>query len=305
MPAPALVDELAEGVELQLPGGLVSDPHRRGAAPALEPFHLLLAEPALAADAEENLQVLGVAGGAALDEAAELVGVALAAELGQRAHGHRRVAHPAVAVVPVALAAQLAHLRQRGGRGGGDRAGRLVGEGFQGQRGAHRAGEGVDHLALRAAPPLAPPLFGPAEAGVDRAGVERVEVLQRVELDRPPVGELEPAPLALADRRLAAQHVAAVELEPDLAAQDQPVVAADRREDPAVLAGVAQPGLHLAVVEARLEVDAKLERAGEALDDAQDARDSPRVRRRREEVEQPRLAALAAQRVSSTIVPSR
>ena len=57
------------------------------------------------------------------------------------ARGHRRVAQPAVAVVPVAHAAEL--LGQRGRRGGEDRARRPVAEAAQRQRAAQ-------HLARRA-----------------------------------------------------------------------------------------------------------------------------------------------------------
>src|SRR3954452_9213714 len=103
IPAPALLDQLAEDVELRLLGGLVPDPHRLRSAVSIESeVDLLLA--ALATDAVHDLQVLGIPSRAALDEAPEGVGLAVATEIAQRARGEGRVADPAVAVVPVALA---------------------------------------------------------------------------------------------------------------------------------------------------------------------------------------------------------
>ena len=103
MPAPRQIHQLPERVELQLAGRLVADPHRRRAAVAVE-VDLLLDHPALATDAVEDLEVLGVAGGAALDETAELIRLAFAAQLRQRPRAERRIADPGVAVVPVAPA---------------------------------------------------------------------------------------------------------------------------------------------------------------------------------------------------------
>ena len=75
VPAPGEVDQLAVGVELELPGRAVADAHRADAAPALELGQLLLADAARAVHAVEDLQVLGGAGARALDEAPERVGL--------------------------------------------------------------------------------------------------------------------------------------------------------------------------------------------------------------------------------------
>ncbi len=63
MPPPGEVDELAVGVELALTGRAVADPDRAGAAPALEIAELQRRQAALAADAVDDLEVTGVAGG--------------------------------------------------------------------------------------------------------------------------------------------------------------------------------------------------------------------------------------------------
>ena len=81
-------------------------------------------------DGVERVQPLRVAAGAldaAVHPAQERLGLLQRAEVDERARGHRGVAQPAVAVVPVAHAAEL--LGQRGGRRGEDRAGRLGGTG--------------------------------------------------------------------------------------------------------------------------------------------------------------------------------
>ena len=83
------------------------------------------------------------------DELHEVVGLPVEAERVQPPQRERRVAHPAVAVVPVALA--TGRLGQRGGRGGDRRAGRRVGQSLQRQR--------------RALQMLAPPVVREAPAG--------------------------------------------------------------------------------------------------------------------------------------------
>src|SRR5207248_3334389 len=57
VPAPGEIEDLAEGVELQLVGGVVARAHRTRAvvAPEVEAFG---GDPALAADPEEDLQVV-------------------------------------------------------------------------------------------------------------------------------------------------------------------------------------------------------------------------------------------------------
>src|SRR6185295_3778122 len=95
VPAPALIEDLAVGVELELAGGRVAGAGRRGAAISLEMIELYLAQAALAFDPEQNLEVVGVAGGAALDEAPEPVGLIDVTELGEGVRREGRVADPA------------------------------------------------------------------------------------------------------------------------------------------------------------------------------------------------------------------
>ena len=121
------VDQLAVDVELELVGGAVADPHRRRAAVALEVVEHLLGELGAAVDPVHDLQRARLAGrgvaeavGEPVHERRRLLGEP---EAQQGVEGERGVADPGVAVVPVALAAEL--LGQAGGRGGDDRAGRL------------------------------------------------------------------------------------------------------------------------------------------------------------------------------------
>jgi hypothetical protein len=87
VPAPALLHQLAVGVELKLADGRVADPHRADSAVAGEMVERDLVQSALATHPVERLHVLGVAGRAAFDEAPELVGLGLEPESGQRASG--------------------------------------------------------------------------------------------------------------------------------------------------------------------------------------------------------------------------
>src|SRR5205085_6838170 len=105
VPLPRQVEQIAEHVELQLLGGGVADADGRRPLVPLELRELELDEATLAARAVHDLQVLGAARGAAFDEAPEAVGLLLEAELTERSHSELSVAHPAVAVVPVATMA--------------------------------------------------------------------------------------------------------------------------------------------------------------------------------------------------------
>src|SRR5438309_1848622 len=100
VPAPREVQQLAERVELELLGRLVAGAYWLRARVAGQ-VELLLADAPLAADPVEDLQVVGVSGRAADDEVAEARGLALASQVGERVGAERRVADPAVAVVPV------------------------------------------------------------------------------------------------------------------------------------------------------------------------------------------------------------
>ena len=141
------VDQLAVDVELKLRGGAVSDPHRGRALVALEVVEHLLGEVGAAVDAVHDLERaalavvrLAEAVGEPREELLRLLGEP---ERQERVHREGGVAHPGVAVVPVALAADV--LGQARGRSGHDRAGRAVGEQLERQR------RPVHHLAPAAA----------------------------------------------------------------------------------------------------------------------------------------------------------
>ena len=134
---PQHVEQLAVHVELQLRVRAVAGAYRSRALVAGEPVELELREPALAADAVHRLQLLGVTGRGAEQPLAPAQRLGLVAADQERLERQRRVAHPAVAVVPVPGAAD--RLGQRSGRRGDDAAGRLGGQRLQReQRPQHR-----------------------------------------------------------------------------------------------------------------------------------------------------------------------
>src|SRR4051812_48352287 len=89
VPLPRQVEEVPVDIELQLLGGGVADAHGCRALVPLE-RELELDQAALSADAVHDLQVVDAARRAALDEAAEPVGLPLETQLAQRANGELR-----------------------------------------------------------------------------------------------------------------------------------------------------------------------------------------------------------------------
>ena len=170
------IGDRAEDVELDLAVGGVADPHRprpgvpgqrvdHGLGAELEPF-----------DRVEGMQPLRVAAGprdAPVDPVQKRLGLVERAEVDEHARRHRSVAEPAVAVVPVAHAAELLGERHR--RRGQDRACRLVDEAAQRQRAA-------DDLLPRdfgqpePGDPVERRLLGPRLPILDRIGM-RVDVV--------------------------------------------------------------------------------------------------------------------------------
>ena len=117
--------QLAEHVGLPLLHGSVADPHRPRPGVPGEVVEGVLGKVPGAVDGVHDLEVVRVAGHGAqqpVPPEPRLVGVP---GVDQRLDGQGGVAQPAVAVVPVPLAAEL--LGQRGGRGGDDAARLLVG----------------------------------------------------------------------------------------------------------------------------------------------------------------------------------
>ncbi len=129
------VDQRAIDVQLELSGGGVPDPHRRGPEVTLEVGQLILGQVAAPVDAVHDLQRAGLLGAphdpVLGDEAHERLGLRGEAQTEHGVDAEGRVTDPDVAVVPVALAADL--LGKAGGRRGDDRAGGRVGEQLQDQ----------------------------------------------------------------------------------------------------------------------------------------------------------------------------
>ena len=123
------IHQLAEDVDLQLIARGVADPHRLRALVPREPGQLELRQPALAGDAVHDLDVRRIARDRAQEPAAPLLRFVDVAAVQQREQRQRRVAEPAVAVVPVAHASDP--LRQRRRRRSDDAAGRRVGQRLQ------------------------------------------------------------------------------------------------------------------------------------------------------------------------------
>ena len=116
------VHDLAEHVELQLGVRRIADAHRRGFLVAGQPVGVPFGEPPLAADAVHDLQLIRAAGDRAQQPFAPSLRFFVIAGMHGAEQRQRGVAQPAIAVIPIALAAEP--LRQRRGRRGDDAAGR-------------------------------------------------------------------------------------------------------------------------------------------------------------------------------------
>ena len=127
-------EDLAQDVGLALVHGTVADADRQRAGVPGEAVELALGEVAAALDGVHHLHVGRVSGDGAQQPVAPVVRIVGAPGGEQRLQGEGRVAQPAVAVVPVALAAEV--LGQGGGRRGDDAAGVHVGEPAEGHQAA-------------------------------------------------------------------------------------------------------------------------------------------------------------------------
>ena len=195
------VEHRAEDVVLALVEGAVADPHRPRAGVAGEVVARRLGQVAAAVDPVHDLQRAVLGRLDVGDELHELVGLPVEVEPVERLQREGRVAHPGVAVVPVALAAR--RLRQRRRERRDRRAGRHVGQALDRQRRAlDRVAEAVVGDA-RPAEPGAPEarrrgdprlrlvdvagrgeLLGPGERAVRAlAGLEHVPPADAVALD--------------------------------------------------------------------------------------------------------------------------
>ena len=126
------VEHGAEHVVLALVEGAVADPHRARALVAAEVIERRLGEVHLALDPVHDLQRAVLAAGHVGDVLDEVVGLPVQTQRVQPPQREGGVAHPAVAVVPVAFPA--GRLRQRGGGRGHERAGGHERQSLQRQR---------------------------------------------------------------------------------------------------------------------------------------------------------------------------
>ncbi len=248
------VEDLAPDVELQLPGGLVADAHRRGPLVPLQPRQLHLRQPSGAVEGVHDLQVTRVARDRAQQPLPPGAGLL---EVAREQHGLERVggvAQPAVPVVPVPGAAEL--LRQ-GRRDGGHYPARgRVRHGLEDDEGP---GDGLLPVPLDrlGAVPVAPELQGVLE-GVE--GVGPVRGLLVAAAPRQDEGDA----LALADDEVGhGAEVAAL----DRGGGPEPhrVRAGDGLQ---LITAAAHPRHDRAVVEAQGQLGGHADLALEALDDA-------------------------------------
>ena len=107
------VENLAEDVELELAVGAVADPDGSAALVAGEPVGDQLALQALARHPIHDRHLRGAPGGGAEEPLGPALGLLTVAREKERVERERRVAQPAIAIVPVALAADLLGQRHR------------------------------------------------------------------------------------------------------------------------------------------------------------------------------------------------
>ena len=182
--------------------GGVADPDRLRSLVARQPGDLPFRQAPLAGEAVHDLELRRAAGDRAHQPGPPLPRLVVVAGVHQGQQRQGGVPDPAVAVVPVARAAEL--LRQRGGGGRDEAAGRAVGHRLQRDE---RAPDGLRPAAAlgAAAGPLVPELLRVAQLGLraDRLGHGIVGEL---------VGEGELRGLALGDGELAdGPHVLAAQ----------------------------------------------------------------------------------------------
>ena len=134
------VHQIADDVELELAGGVVAGADGRGPLVALEVIEDRLGQLGAAVDAVEHLQarVGAEVAEALLEKLDEVPRLIREPDPEEGVHRERRVPHPGVAIVPVALPADL--LRQAHRRCGDDGPGRLECQQLEGQAGT------LDHL---------------------------------------------------------------------------------------------------------------------------------------------------------------
>ena len=247
-------------VVLILVVGAVADPHRPRLVVARQMLEHLLLEPALAADPVHDLELALLGLGHVGDEVEEVVGLLVEAERVQRPQHEGRVAHPAVAVIPVAISARSLGQRRGGGRDHRSRG--RVGEPLEGQRAALQVRAPGVVRERSVLEPLLPEATG---AGQPRG---RLLVVCRQRMAGP--AERDERPLAFAQRR-SRPRPRTFEAESQIGHEAQPQVDPLRGGHRLVVprAGIGPVGGQAAVVERRLALELDLGRALHALDQPQ------------------------------------
>ena len=219
----------------------------------------MLVELAAAVDAVDDLQVAPVTFDQVAQEGEVVAGLPLEAERVQAPQRERRVAHPGVPVVPVALAAR--RLGQRGGRGRGDRAGGRERQALEGERAAGQVAAPAVIGETTAGQPVLPVVRGPHQPPVGIGVVLR---------DAAAPGQGAEAGLALLEQR-PAPGAGAFQAEADVRGQGEGQVKALRLDDRLGVAalGVPPPGVLAPVVEGGHAVHGELRLAVHAAHRAQ------------------------------------
>ena len=243
-------------VELELLACGVADPHRPRLGEAREPAELELVEAPLPCDPVHDLEVGRVARDRAQEPVAPGLGLVPVAGVQHGQQRQRRVAEPAVAVVPVAHPADV--LGEGGGRRRHDPARGSVGEGLQDEQGL------VDLIVVVAVVPALPRPVEPVALGVGQRvlGVDRLGDL----LVRRKPREDEGDPLARRELELGDRaHVLAAHV--DLGPEAESV--RPGHGDPGVI-DAPHPRNRPAVVEADHELRTHRDTAVQPFDDPHD-----------------------------------
>ncbi len=254
------VEDHAPDVVLRLLVGAVADAHRPGALVAVQVVEHVLVEIAAAVDAVDDLQVTVVAFDQVAEEGDVVVGLPLEAEGVQAPQRERGIAHPGVAVVPVALAAR--RLRQRGGGRGGDSAGGRERQALERQRAAGQVAAPAVVGEAAAGQPVLPVVRGPHQPPVGVLVVQR-----RVAM---PPGQRDEAGIALLQQG-PAPGSGSLQAEADVGGQGERQVQALRLDDGLGVAAIGVPPARVlpAVVEGGHAVQGELGLAVHAAHRAQ------------------------------------
>ena len=123
------VGDLAEDVELQLPGGVIADPHRRRVLVSGQPRDDQLRQPPLSTHPVHDLDLARTAGDRPNKPIAPCLRLLVVAEIHEGQQRERGIAQPAITIIPVPHAAETLGKRRCGC--GDDPPGRGVGQGLQ------------------------------------------------------------------------------------------------------------------------------------------------------------------------------